>query len=141
MPKLYPVHLILTGRLCLVVGGGIIGARKALGLLAAGARVRVVSLDFCDGLRSCSHELELIEAAYCSEHMDDVFLAVAATDSRQVNAAVVSDARDRRIPVNCADNQQDGDFIVPASIRRGDLCISVSTGSASPGLSMRIKHD
>lgn len=141
MPEMYPVHLNLKDRLCLVVGGGIIGARKAIGLKAAGAKVRVVSLEFCDSLRSCSNELELIEAAYCSEHLDGAFLAVTATDNRQVNAAVVCDAQDRRILVNCADNQQDGDFIVPASLHRGDLCISVSTGSASPGLSKRIKRD
>ena len=40
---LYPVSLKLSGRLCLVVGGGPIALRKAGDLLAGGARVRAVA--------------------------------------------------------------------------------------------------
>ena len=39
----YPVALDLTGRPCLVVGGGTIAERKVAGLVNAGARVTVVS--------------------------------------------------------------------------------------------------
>ena len=35
----------MAGRLAVVVGGGSVGRRKATGLLAAGANVRLVSLE------------------------------------------------------------------------------------------------
>ena len=38
----YPLLVELTGRRCVVVGGGAVGRRKAAGLLSAGAQVRLI---------------------------------------------------------------------------------------------------
>ncbi|MGC7879737.1 NAD(P)-dependent oxidoreductase, partial [Desulforudis sp. 1190] len=43
MAVLYPVMIRLEGQLCLVVGGGRVAERKVRSLLAAGARVNIVS--------------------------------------------------------------------------------------------------
>ena len=43
--KLYPLFADLSGRPVLVVGGGVVGERKAAALLEAGARVTVGALD------------------------------------------------------------------------------------------------
>jgi siroheme synthase-like protein len=41
--KTYPLFALIEDRACLVVGGGAVGERKVQDLLAAGARVTLVS--------------------------------------------------------------------------------------------------
>ena len=41
--RYYPVYLDINDRKCVVVGGGSVGARKVITLLACGARVTVIS--------------------------------------------------------------------------------------------------
>jgi len=46
-----PVFQKIDGRLCLVVGGGVVGARKAGVLLEAGAKGRVVAPEIDEELK------------------------------------------------------------------------------------------
>ena len=46
----YPLLLDLAGRATLVVGGGPVAARRAAGLVAAGARVTVIAPAICEDL-------------------------------------------------------------------------------------------
>jgi siroheme synthase-like protein len=56
-----------------------------------------------------------------------------------VNEAVVRDARARNLLVNRADvdDEEPGDFTVPAKLRRGEVAVTVSAGS--PALSAMIR--
>ena len=48
----YMACLKLTGRRCLVVGGGAVGLEKVEGLLACDAGVHVIAPEACDGVRA-----------------------------------------------------------------------------------------
>jgi len=67
-------------------------------------------------------------------------LVFAATDSAEVNDAVVRDARARGLWVNrvVADDAQPGDFTVPARLRKGPVTVTVSAGG-SPALAAAIR--
>lgn len=143
MSRYYPLFLDISGKTCLIVGGGAVAERKARSLLEAGARVRIVSPMLTETLRSLAQQgqVESVLASYSPDRLEGAALVFAATNDRAVNARVVEDAKAARLPVNAADAPEDGDFIVPSVVRRGDLCIGISTGGNNPMLAARIADE
>lgn len=143
MPRYYPLFLDLSDTLCLVVGGGAVAERKVLGLLEAGSSVRVVSPVFTPTLESlaAAGRIEAICAPYERAQLTGVSLVFAATNDRQVNAQIASDAAAQNLPVNVADAPHEGDFITPSVVRRGDLCIAITTGGNNPTLTARLAEE
>ncbi len=140
--NLYPVNLNVQGRVCLVVGGGAVAERKAAGLLAAGASVLVVSPTLTPGLQARAEAGEVVWRAegYGTGHLDGVFLVLACTDRREVNAQIVRDAAERGLLMLCADDPSAGSFVSPTVIRRGPLTLTVSTEGGSPTLSAVVRE-
>lgn len=132
-PGFYPVQLNLSGRLCVVVGGGAVGRRKLAGLLEAGSRVRLIDADAAS-VPPAGDALEFLPRPYRDGDLEGAFLAFAATADPAVNATVAAEARRRGIPINRADDGSDSDFLLPANLRRGDLLFSVASSGRSPAL-------
>lgn len=136
----YPVMLNVSGKLCVVFGGGAVAERKIAGLLDAGARVRVVSPTLAPSLDKLASEgrvewrRKLAEAKDC----EGAVLVFAATDQPKVNRQMAAAARQFGIPANEADDGENSDFLVPAVLRRGDLVLAASASGAGPALSARI---
>jgi siroheme synthase-like protein len=137
--RYYMACLDLTGRACVVVGGGTVGLEKARGLLECGAQVKVVAPELEPEL----HDLpvEWVEGRYQSWDLDDCWLVVAATPDRDVNRRVFDDAERRGIFCNVADDPELCSLILPAVHRVDPIAIAVSTGGASPALAQRIRSD
>lgn len=129
----YPVSLVVSGRRCLVVGGGRVAARKAEGLLEHGAMVKVVAKEVDPMLRSLPLEWE--QRAYKRGEVEGYWLAVAATGDPAVNRAVYEDGERARVWVNAADDPGSCSFMLPAVARQGPVSVSVSTSGLSPALS------
>jgi precorrin-2 dehydrogenase / sirohydrochlorin ferrochelatase len=136
---LYPIFLDLSMRRCVVVGGGEVANRKARKLLQARAEVVVISPEVRPELRRVAAEVH--RRPYKAGDLEGAYLAFAATDARDVNAAVAEEAKRRCIPVNVADRPSEGNFALPSVLRRGGLQVAVSTGGASPTLARRIKGE
>jgi precorrin-2 dehydrogenase/sirohydrochlorin ferrochelatase len=131
-----PIFLDLNGRLCVVIGGGPVGRRKAEALLNAGASVRLVCPEPC----SQAHpSLDWRSESYRPEHLDGAALVFAAA-LPDVNCRVVADARARGLWVNSASDPDASDFFLPAVVRRGDFVLAVSTGGASPAVAAAIRR-
>jgi len=142
-PAFYPIVLCVRERRVLVVGGGAVAARKAAGLLKAGARVVVVSPTFAPAFTPLrgGRALSLIERKYATEDVAGMAVVVAATADRRINAQVRADARRAGALVSVVDDPSDSDFIVPAVVRRGDLLIAISTSGRSPALASHLRRE
>lgn len=139
---MYPVSLNITGRLCVVIGGGKVAERKVSGLLAAGGRVRVISPVLTASLHALVDRGTVTWRAkpYESGDLDEALLVFAATDQPAVQAAVQRDARAAGLLANIADAPEACDFQIPAAVRRGDLLLTVSTSGRSPAVSALIRR-
>lgn len=138
--KYYPVFLDVRDRDCLVVGGGSVGARKAQTLLRAGARVTVVSPEFSGDLLEADG-LVLAQRGYEETDMEGKFLVFAATNDAALNQRVMADAGAAGILCNGADAPEEGNFILPAVVDRGELICAVSTCGACPALARKIRQE
>jgi len=139
MAKYYPILLNIQDKKCLVVGGGNVAWRKVCSLKDAGARVTVVSPEFCPEMEK-ETGIERIRQKYEEEFLNGVLVVVASTDDEEVNKKIYYDAVKMGILVNVVDRPEFCSFIVPATISRGDLSISISTGGASPALARNIRE-
>lgn len=138
----YPMTVCLTGKRCVVVGGGAVASRKVEGLLAAGADdVVVVAPRACPTVEGRAQEGRVTWRArpFRADDLDGAALAFVATADREVNAAATAAARGRGVWVNVADRPEESDFHVPAVLRRGGVSVAVSTGGASPALAAWIR--
>jgi uroporphyrin-III C-methyltransferase/precorrin-2 dehydrogenase/sirohydrochlorin ferrochelatase len=133
-----PAFHNVRGKLCLVVGGGEVGTRKAGVLLEAGARVRVVAPEIEVELAG-QPGVEAIVARFAPQHLDGALLVIAATNDREVNRQVSELAQARNLPVNVVDDPELCSFIMPAILDRSPLMVAFSSGGGSPVLTRMMR--
>jgi siroheme synthase-like protein len=132
---LYPVSLDLSGRPCLVVGGGPVAARKARGLLESDAVVTLIAPTLSDEMEALVPALHAVERRRYRRGDATAFrLVITATGRPDVDGAVYADAEGAGVWVNSADDRAHSSFILPAVHRDGAVTVAVSTGGLSPAL-------
>jgi hydroxymethylbilane synthase len=139
----YPIALDLRGRLAVVIGAGTIAARKVRGLLAAGARVRVVAPEALEELReaAAAATIEFRERPFEPDDLEGAVLVYAATPVAEVNSAVVAAARARRILVDDTSGSEPSDFSTPLVHRTGSVSFAIDTGGSSPSFALRLRDE
>jgi precorrin-2 dehydrogenase / sirohydrochlorin ferrochelatase len=140
----YIACLRLTGRRCVVVGGGDIGLEKVEGLLACDADVTLISPEAHPELVQLALEgsIRWEQREYAgSADLDGALIAIAATDDTDLNIRVFEDAEERAMLVNVVDVPPLCNFILPAIVRTGPLAVAISTAGASPALAKRMKRE
>jgi precorrin-2 dehydrogenase/sirohydrochlorin ferrochelatase len=139
----YIACLRLSGRRCVVVGGGDVGLEKVEGLLACDGDVTLVSPEAAEPLRELAEEgsIRWERRGYEGGDLEGTFIVIAATGDTDVNIRVFEDAERRAMLVNVVDVPPLCNFILPAIIRSGPLAIAISTAGASPALAKRIRDE
>lgn len=138
----YPAFLDLRGRLAVVVGGGQVAGRKVASLIEAGASVRLVAPELNPATAGLlpHPRVEHLARPFAPDDLEGAWLVISATNIEELNRAVAAEAEARRVFVNVVDVPELCSFIVPASLRRGDLCLAVSTGGAGPAVARRLRE-
>ena len=142
MPFRYPVALELSGRRCVVTGGGRDAEGKARALLEAEADVVVIAPRVSDGLAALVRREEIthIRRRYRRGDLTGAFLVIAADSDRAVRAAVFAEAEAERVLCNAVDDIDHCHFAVPSIVRRGELLLAISTGGRAPALAKRLRR-
>jgi len=139
----YIACLRLTGRRCVVVGGGDVGLEKVEGLLACDGDVTLVAPEAHPELEQLALEgsISWERREYVSADLEGALIAIAATSDTDINICVFDDAERRAMLVNVVDVPPLCNFILPAIVRTGPLAVAISTAGASPALAKRMKRE
>ncbi len=139
----YIACLRLSGRRCLVVGGGDVGLEKVEGLLACDATVTLVAPEAHPALAELALEGSITweRREFQDADLDGSLIAIAATSDTDVNISVFEGAERRAMLVNVVDVPPLCNFILPAIVRTGPLAVAISTAGASPALAKRMKRE
>jgi precorrin-2 dehydrogenase / sirohydrochlorin ferrochelatase len=140
----YIACLKLTGRKCLIVGGGDVGLEKVEGVLACNGSVTLLAPEAHPELEALAEEgsIEWDRREYSGpEDLEGAFMVIAATNDSEVNIGIYYDAEKRAMLANVVDVPPLCNFILPAIVRTGPLAIAISTAGASPALAKRMKRE
>jgi siroheme synthase-like protein len=137
----YPIFLDISGKKCVVIGGGQVAWRKVNTLLENNARVEVISPVICLEIQELAEKgkIRIQQKVYGPGDLKGAVLAIAATDDPETNSWVTGEGREKGVLVNVVDDAGKSDFILPSCLQRGDLTIAVSTSGKSPALARKIR--
>lgn len=143
MTHLYPIFLNLTGKRCLVIGGGKVAERKIETLLEYDAQVIVVSPDCSVRIGELARDKLITwqQRVFGPTDLDNVFMVFVATGDYGLNKSVAELCRIKGLLVNAVDDPANCDFYVPAILRRNSLCVAISTEGNSPLLAAKIRNE
>ncbi|MCD9524352.1 uroporphyrinogen-III C-methyltransferase [Photobacterium carnosum] len=137
-----PIFTDLKRRPCLVVGGGNSAWRKTRMLLKAGADVGVIATklnaDFTAAI--AANQIRFVGDTFSPENLDGIFLAIAATPHKALNALVYQSANQRQVLVNVVDDTQRCSFIVPSIVDRSPIIVAISSSGKAPVLARLLRQ-
>ena len=141
MSDFLPIFFKVSGRPCLVVGGGDVAARKVRQLQRAHAEVHVMTPELCDELNVMQGRGDIYyhPQPFQDDVIDAYVLIIAATNDKRVNERISILAQASKIPVNVVDQPELCSFIMPSVVDRDPVQIAVSTGGASPVLARLLR--
>lgn len=126
-----------------MIGGGAVATRKVMTLLECNARVTVVTPRASEQLLELAEKksLTLKKRHYQTSDLAGTFLVIGATNDKDVNWRIHSDAEHLGKLCNIADHPEACNFILPSVVSRGDLLITVSTSGKSPAFAKKLRQD
>ena len=142
MPEYYPVYLNLTGKCCVILGGGTIAQGKIAALRDAGASITVISPEATEGIKRAAQRRDVtwLEREYEPGDLEGAFIAVAATNVWHVNRQIYEESEARGVLLNVVDDPDQCSFIAPSIVRRDPITLAISTGGASPALARKMRE-
>jgi len=136
--RTYPIMLLLSDRRVVLVGAGRVAKRKLDELLACGAELVVVAPTIDETFQRDG--VFCMTQAYTPSVLDGATLVFACTDDAELNAHVVTDARNRNILACAVDQPADCDFFSPATVHDEDVVVAIGTGGSAPGLAKHLRN-
>ncbi|MFE7064685.1 bifunctional precorrin-2 dehydrogenase/sirohydrochlorin ferrochelatase [Sutcliffiella sp. NPDC057660] len=137
-----PLVIDLRGKRVVIAGGGRIAARKAKVLDAEQADITFIAPEFSEEVQELSviKGYKLVERGALASDFTEAFLVILATNNRDVNAELVRTLPPSQL-VCVVDESGEGNVTFPATVRRGNLQVAVTSNGASPKLTRKLKRE
>lgn len=137
-----PIFVNLNQQPVLVIGGGIVAARKVELLIRAGAKITVISKKLCSFLIELLSQNKIIwlNTSFQKKHVKNILLIIAATNNNKLNKKISEISKKKLILVNVVDDKPKCSFIFPSILDRSPLLIAISSNGLSPILTRIIKE-
>lgn len=126
----YLAGLDLAGRRVVVVGGGTVAQRRLPRLVAAGARIELISPSVTPAVQGMIDARELVwhRRRYAAGDLDGAWYVLCCTSDPAVNAMISADAEAARIFCVRADAGEQGSAVTPATGTHDGMLIGVLSG-------------
>ncbi|MGL4362993.1 MAG: precorrin-2 dehydrogenase/sirohydrochlorin ferrochelatase family protein [Cellulosilyticaceae bacterium] len=141
---MYAAMLNIENKIVTIIGGGKIAYHKAHAFIEACANVQIISKQIDERffvLKNIEIIRQNVDENSFEKYVKNSFVIVAATNDKTINKAIGKYCKEHNKLCNVVDNAELSSFIVPATLKRGDLHISVSTNGKSPALTKKIRDD
>lgn len=134
----FPFFIDLSGKKCLIVGGGKVAARKLEKLSGYGADITLVAPEICDNVSTSG--VRIIRRDFEDTDLDGTFLVIAATNDRTLNHRIYTVCTERSIFVNTVDDIENCGFVFPALVHSDDITVGISTGGKCPAMAKYLRR-
>jgi glutamyl-tRNA reductase len=127
LPPRFPLFVDLSGRKIVVIGAGNIALRRILSLCNYPCRIVAVAPSAHEQLLKLYEQgrIEYINKVYEPSDLEGAYLVIAATDNRELNHKISSDAEHNRIFCSVADNKEECSFFFPATVHYNGGVVAV----------------
>ncbi|MFC0271233.1 NAD(P)-dependent oxidoreductase [Metabacillus herbersteinensis] len=134
-----PLHINVTDKKVLIVGGGKIATRRLQTFLNEGATIRVVSPEASKEIEELAETgvIQWEQKEITIEDLNSASIIIAATNHPEINEWIAEKASEHQL-VNVVSSAEKGNLTIPKFVTKGRLTFSVSTNGASPLLAKQI---
>lgn len=126
----FPLFVELSGKKCVIVGGGQVARRKAEKLLDFGAEITVIAPKICEKLEKL--RVRTIHREFADSDLTGAFLVIAATNDPEINHIIYTLCVSQHIPINSVDDADNCTFVFPALVHAEPVTVGICTGGKSP---------
>lgn len=133
---LFPLHLELTGKRVVVVGGGPVALRRARAAHACGADLLLVTTSLPGGEHPEDLPFQVALRPFADDDLDGAWLVLSCTGT--VDDHVAALCRERRVWCVRSDDHRASDAWVPAVMRVDEVVVSITSGR-DPRRSVRLR--
>ncbi|ABR30574.1 siroheme synthase [Thermosipho melanesiensis] len=133
-----PIMLNLTGKKCLVIGGGKVAARK-LKYFVNKADVTVIAKNISKEIKNTKGVM-YIEKEYSPGDLEGFDVVIITTNDKKLNEKIHHEAKKKKILTNNATSKIFCEFIMPAIIEYKGYTISISTNGENPKKVKQLKE-
>ena len=134
----FPFCIDISGKKCVIVGGGPVAFRKAEKLLDFGADITVVATK----ISRCFEDMPVtfIRREFAVSDIDDAFMVIYAADDKALAEDIRRVCTEKKIMLNSVDDKENCSFIFPSIVQKDNITISISTGGTSPVFAKHLKE-